>query len=410
MKTKAFWVILFAGILLRIFLAASTYHPDLRTFQYAGFVMGSGNVLNFYDYLFIEDSGKRIAQLVVFNYPPAIYFFHGIFNFMFSSVFGMDAVNSYLIDIEEGLGKFKFMFQLFLIKIPYIIFDSLIAIYITKLFDNNRQKLLAFSLWWFNPVNLFSTYMLSQFDVIPTFFVLLSLVFVKYKKLSLGALSLGIGIAFKIFPLFLLIPLILMEKSWLGRFKLVILGLVPYLLLILPYLPSFGFRSTALVASQTDKSFFAEIAISGGEKIILFPAFLIFLYLVFYFVQNKINFSLYKKYLLTLLIFYIFTHIHPQWFLWIVPLLIIELIETRFKHLLLVVIVLITYITSLFLYDPSLTVRIFAPLAPSLHELPNIWAILGVDINLIVARSILQSLFVAVAIYYIYTYFPSKNE
>ncbi|KKR71598.1 MAG: hypothetical protein UU16_C0058G0005 [Candidatus Woesebacteria bacterium GW2011_GWA2_40_7] len=49
--TKKIITVLVIGILIRFFLAFSTYHSDVQPFYFAGEVIAKGNVLNFYDYL-----------------------------------------------------------------------------------------------------------------------------------------------------------------------------------------------------------------------------------------------------------------------------------------------------------------------------------------------------------------------
>ncbi|MDP3758137.1 MAG: hypothetical protein Q8Q86_00300, partial [Candidatus Daviesbacteria bacterium] len=176
-----------------------------------------------------------------------------------------------------------------LLKIPYLIFDLLIGVILFKLFNSPRKSLLAFSIWMFNPVNLYATYMMGQFDIIPTLFIVLSIYFALKGKLEWAALALGGGIAFKLFPVFLVVPLVILGKSYPGRLKLLILAILPYLLSIIPYISSSSFRATALFANQSSKSLYAAIPVSGGESIILFPAFLLLFYFVVWSFQHKIE-------------------------------------------------------------------------------------------------------------------------
>lgn len=400
-------LILVLGIALRIFLALNTFHPDLRTFQYAGYVVGTGNILNLYDYLQSLPSGERIKDLVVFNYPPAIYLYHGVFNAIFSFIFG-SLENNFLIDIENYVGNVFFNIHLLLLKLPYLIFDILTAIFLAKLFDGRKEKILAFSIWVFNPINLYSTYMMGQFDLIPNFFVVLSLYFLKYKKLSLASLSLGAGIAFKIYPLFLLLPLAFLGKTFFEKVKLTVIGFIPYILTISPYLFSEGFRREALAISQTSKSFFAQIAISGAESIILFIVFLILFLLLFY--KSKIEEEfVWVRFFAVLILFFIFTHFHPQWFLWLSPFLIIDLVKNRFFNILALYLALVTYMVSIFLFDSSLTTRIFSPLFPNLYYAPTVWQILNISINDYFVKSLMHSIFTAVLVYYIYYYWEKMK-
>ena len=92
----------------------------------------------------------------------------------------------------------------------------------------------------FNPVAIYATYMMAQFDIIPTFFAVLALFLVNFnknlsdlKKLYLGAFLLGIGASFKIFPLLFVIPLALIGKSLKTRIITIAIGFVTYFITFL---------------------------------------------------------------------------------------------------------------------------------------------------------------------------------
>lgn len=398
---KRYLIILLVGIVIKIFLSFSTFHPDILAFQLGGSLISSGKMLDLYEH--------SLPNTAILNYPPAIYWYHGIFNFLFSLTFGSSIINDYLEVNETVLGEIYFNIHLLLLKIPYLILDVLAGVFLIRLFTTTKEKLVAFMLWNFNPINLYSTYMMGQFDIIPVFFTILFLVYVYQRRWALSALALGLGMAFKVYPLFLLIPLVLLKSQPLDRLKLFGLGIGVYILTILPYIFSSGFRSTALIANQTLKSLYASIAISGGASILLFPVLLIFFYLYLFYNKQDAN-NLWKICLMTLLVFFVFTHHHPQWILWLSPFLIIDLIKTQFKNLVLVMLVIMSFVGSLFFFDPSLTVNIFSPLIPSLYNLPSLWEIYKIQIDFHLCRSLMQSILIASALYYFYLYFPRKTD
>lgn len=367
-------IILALAAALRIFLSFSSFHPDILALSQSGQFVASGNILNLYDFS---------SQDLVLNYPPAIYWFFGLLNLIL-------------------LGNIP------LFKLSYLIFDILVGLLIYKMIDPKRQ-ILGLSLWLFNPISLYATYMIGQFDIIPTSFTVLSLFFILKGKLSLAALSLGGGIAFKLYPVFLIIPLIILGKGFWKRFQLLGLAVLPYLISILPYLSSVSFRANALFAGQSAKSFYATVPVSGGESIILFPAFLILFYLLIY--QKRFEgLSLWKIYAIPLLLFYIFTHFHPQWFIWITPFFILSLVYEKTKNHLPLLIIFVSWLGSLFFFDSSLTVRLFAPLFPILKSTPDIWTVLNINIDYNFSRSVLQTIFASSAAYIIYQYFPKERN
>ncbi|MCL5783736.1 MAG: glycosyltransferase 87 family protein [Patescibacteria group bacterium] len=412
MNKKILILLLIFGFLIRVVIAFTTFHPDINALNFAGYIISSGHPLTFYDYLFHLPPGDPLLKafaLNVFTYPPLAYLFQGFFHFLWVNVFGLSFINQFIIVNQNSFGNILLNFSMLLLKVPYLIFDALIAWLLIKFVDTKRDKFWVLLLWLFNPVNLYATYVMGQFDIILTFFIVLSLFLVLKDKLGLAALSLGLGIAFKISPIFLLIPLVLVGKNWATRFKLIILGLLPYLITVLPYLSSKGYRATALLANQSLKSLYAQIPVSGGESILLFPAALIFLYLIMFF-RPTLKVNLWINYFFILLVFFIFTHTHPQWFIWLTPFLIIDLVKSNFRHWPLTVLSLISFIVLLFFFDPSLTVGIFAPVWPNLATLPSLWGILGLHPDYNLMRSIFQTIFVGSAFYYIYHYFPKKAE
>lgn len=399
---KPLFLILIIGVLIRLLLSSITFHPDIAHFDLAGHVFGKGYFLNFYDY---SDS--------VFNYPPAVYFTVGIFNWMLTSWIDHSFHDNFLFHFPDTLGDLRLHLHLFLLKIPYLPFDIATALMLYKFFSAKREKFLAFTFWIFNPWVLYSTYMMGQFDVIPTFFVILALFVAtrdkdSIKKIFLAATLLGIGASFKVYPLLFLLPVASFLNSWPKRLLAVFGGILVYLITILPFIGSVGFRSQALVANQSLKSLYAQIPISGGESIILFLVFICFFYFIF---LNRIeNYEdLWKRIFIILLLFFIFTHYHPQWFLWLTPFLIIELIRSNFKHLFLMILITISFLGQVFLFEQSLSIGLFAPLNPKLYNGFSLWQLLNLNVDINFLRSLAQSLFVGVAGYFIYYYFPKKS-
>lgn len=368
------WIILIIGILIRVCLSFLTYHPDIQALTDSGQYVTSGHIFDLYN--FSSDS-------LVLNYPPLIYWYFGFFNLLTGG-------------------------SIPLLKLTYLIFDISLAFLLLKSFDQ-RKGILAFSLWMFNPVNLYATYMLGQFDIMPTFFTFLS-VFLAFKnKLYYAALALGCGIAFKLYPVFLIIPLIILGKNYWVKIKLAILSALPYIISVIPYITSSSFRSNALFANQSSKSLYATIPVSGGEAIMLFPAFLLLFYIYIYQKKIQLNF-LWRIYTIPLLLFFIFTHYHPQWLIWLTPFVIFDLCLNRFQNILPVCLILLSWFLALFFFDPSLTIGLFSPIIPDLKNAADIWTIFNIKADINYARSILQTVLVASAFYLIYCHLPKKEN
>lgn len=416
---KVITTILAIGIVLRIFLASTTYHSDTAPFDFAGKVIGSGNITNFYDYLWDlpEDHPYlKIYPRNLFNYPPLPYFFLGGASLLTTWMVDPVIHNDFILNFESTLGNVQLNLLLLLLKLPYFFFDIAIAYLLMSLFKEKKEKMWIFGLWIFNPVNLYATYMVGQFDIIPTFLAVLALVLVFKNKERIeiynmipSAILLGLGASFKIFPLLLIVPLAFVKKDWWGRIVILATAGITYLVTAFPFILSAGFRRTALLASQTTKSFYAQIPVSGGESIILFLAAVIFCYIAFLYAKNATD-SLWKSFFIMLLVFFIFTHYHPQWLLWVMPYFMIDLVVSKFKHWPLFLGVMVSFIALVTFFDPGLTVWLFAPINPSLYGEVGIWQQLGLNIDINMARSVFHTLFVGIAAYYIYYYFPKVKD
>lgn len=409
--------ILLAGILIRLILSAITFHPDVQHFDLAGYVLGKGNLLNFYDYsasLNKDDQLLKNYPVALFNYPPMAYFFIGTLDWLLTGWTDSGFHNNFLFNFQKTLGDSRLYLHLILLKIPYLPFDLLIAYLFYNLFPTKREKILAFTLWIFNPWVLYSTYMVGQFDVIPTAFVVLAL-YVLNKKMDLNrrvflaALFLGIGASFKIYPLLFLLPLAFILPNWLKRIQAILLGSAAYIVTVLPFISSSGYRSTALAANQMFKSLYAQIPISGGEGIILFVALIGFFYLIYLYRVGSAE-NLWQRFFIIILLFFVFTHYHPQWLLWLTPFLIIELLNNNFRHLVLVAVIAVAFLGSVSLFEQSLSIGLFVPLSPALWDGPNFWKLLNNNFDLNFLKSLFQSIFVCAAGYLIYQYFPKENN
>lgn len=407
LKNKFIQLIILIAFVLRIFLSFSTYHVDLAALDYGGLLIKSGNFVNLYDHIATLPEGDPIRLVYpasLFIYPPLPYYYFGLVN-VINALFVEDGLNyDFIVNIRSVLGNIQTNFLLLSLKLPYFIFDLAIAFILASLFKEEKQKRAAFIIWLFNPVSIYATYMMGQFDIIPTFLTVLAVYYATKSKFILSAILLGIGASFKVFPLLLILPLaFVVHKDFFQRLKLVFVGIATYLLTTYPYVFSQGFRSSAMIADHSTKSFFAQVPVSGGQSIILFLALVIFFYIVFYYKSSKIE-DLWKRFFVMLLLFFVFTHYHPQWFVWITPFFIIDLIYSKFKHWPLVVASLFSFFGFLTFFDPSLTIGLFSAINPNLYNSLGLWQLIGLNLDINYARSLLHTLFVGVAIYYIYLY------
>lgn len=401
-------LIIIVAVLLRVAISAVTFHPDIQALDMGNFVVSQGNLVNLYDFLYSLPKDHFILQhypVYLFNYPPAIYFFFGFFGLIFNNLISNQTYQDFLFNFPSTIGNPGLYVHLIFLKFPYILFDLSIAVLLKKLLEGKPSQKLIFYFWLFNPVNLYSTYMMGQFDIIPVFFVVLSLFMVRaenppFKSGLLSAVYLGLGASFKIFPYLFVVPLMSVFTRWRDRLVIFATALAAYAATTLPFIGSRGYRTTALVASQTLKSFYAQIPVSGGESLLVFVVALVFLFALFLNQLKKLH--VWQKYFFTIILFFVFTHTHPQWFLWITPFLILELVYRKGENFSLILVLFLGFLGQIFFFDPTLSIGLFSPLNRQLVNTPGIWQMLNINIDYNFARSLIQSVSAGIMLFLIF--------
>jgi len=412
MKLQFKFVIpLFVALAIRLFLMAFTYHPDLAGQSLSAYFWGFKNVTNVYEHLLALPSNHPLVANFgvndIFIYPPLTYFTLGTFQ----KLFAFTGLQTFLETVMSGVNIYKIQnlsFYLLIIKLPYIFFDFGIAFLLYKYFVKPKTKYLAFLLWLFNPVTLYATFCMGVFDVIPVFFTVLSVYFLKKNKLYLSALYMGVGIAFKMYPIFLLPFIILKPTNWFTRLKLGIVSFLPVILTNLPFIFSSAYRYMVF-SPKSQKMFYMEWMLSGAEGI--FP-FLLILSLLYLFAQNKKYLpKFYTSYFTAIfLLLFSVTHFHPQWFIWITPFLIIELLNYRLNEAWIYAGMLAIYIFIIFTFENSLSIGLFAPLNNSLSSFVGTQTLLTKATDINVLKSYFRSVFAAISGYLIITHLQKRVQ
>ena len=229
---------------------------------------------------------------------------------------------------------------------------------------------MAAIVWAFNPVVLYATFSWGAIDIIPTFFLLASIVLIKFNKRWFGIPLIGIGAAFKLFPVIFLLPIVLVAfKTFKHRVMAFLLGVLPFILIIAPFLTNPGFQSNVL---QSDRGLMIYAAY-------LYIGFLKFIYFFFIFYTVAAFWLMYTKsvqpaklwkYILAIFLFFYGTvAFTPQWFVWGIPFFIIHLVNqprmrTFFTW------VFIGYLLTILAFDAPLSIGLFSPVEPSLWVMP----------------------------------------
>ncbi len=297
------------------FIAPFFFHPDIKIIYYLSQFFSHG-VFNIYQYI---AANPDKALLGPFVYPPLSYFviglIHPVVNFLagpgFTPWLGMGN------DAVDVAGIFRY---LFLIKTPLILALLATGWALSKV--STRRNLLW--IWFFNPVTIYVVGFMGQIDILPVMLTVFALLLAKPKPF-LAAVLLGLGGALKTYPLLFLPFLALLSTTNFKRSALIFLaGLVPYLLIIAPFLTTPAFYSDTLTSGLTQRVLQLTLPLGFMKNLYLVPVILTILALAAGSLHRGQIHRLSNYWLAASLLPIVLSHFHPQWLLWSIPFIILR--------------------------------------------------------------------------------------
>ncbi len=355
--------IVIGALLLRLLIMPFFFHPDIKDIHLRTSFLSQG-VLNIYDHLKQHPITKINAP--DFVYPPATYFTLGSYQILVSPFLG-DAFPKWLFDFSGLSASNLFIFRyLLILKLPYLIFDFLVGFLLFKIARREDQTKTLF-LWFFNPLTLYGIYAIGQFDIIPTFLSIFSLYLWHKKAFSYSGLALGLGIAFKSFPIIFIPFFLLSKESSLNKLKYLFSILFVYMITMLPFITSPGFQHDVLFSDFGKRVLEAQINL-GPLSISIF----ILLYATLLLIQLKNRAKpLWIFMLSALLITFSVARFHPHWIVWLTPFLVIAIVSARI-NLWLIALLCLTYFSIFIFYgDRFLTTGLLSPISTIYLEIPS---------------------------------------
>jgi hypothetical protein len=293
---------------------------------------------------------------IVFNYQPLAYLLPSLVYLPFSSIVrqtGELFMNRDWVSHQSS----QFIPLLTMYKLPMILADLAILFLLPKFFTKEKHKRTAQLLWAFNPLAIYVSSMMGQVDIIIAFLILISLFFARKNKLIMASIFVALSALIKPIGL-ILIPIYAItqfhqNKSLIKSIIVAASGIIVYALGILPYIFSASYRYFALFAEQINKSTYASISIASGHDIPFFFIFYVLVVLMYW--SKKINLK--TALTATLLSSLAFTHFHPQWLVWLMPLLIV--IAVNRDDYLFYIAGIICWLGILFSFDATLHFQLF---------------------------------------------------
>lgn len=377
-------LILFA-VVIRLILMPISAHSDLFVINMFPSLLWRQNVVDILSY-----SKEHVNRVGFSYYPPLTYFTFGIFQFFyqpFSNTFfpWIDQLRTLYIGSFDGqapdyikqVSNPMIFRDIFLVKTPYLIFDMGCILILSKFIKRKIVNKKTIILWLFNPVLLYGAYTFGQFDIIPTFFILLGFLLIS-KNPSLGILSIGIAGAFKNYAFIFIIPLVIIYgNSLASKARLAIIAFIPTTIFIIPTLLNnpheavFAVFNRILLQSKRPLEGWAlysqilrYLALASSYFFVILLAFLNIS-------KNKWRFSIGLCYISILLLLTIAPRTSFHYLFWAFPLTILWF--RRIKTAALILIVQTISFASYKVLAPQLQAGLFAPINPDyFYSLPTV--------------------------------------
>jgi hypothetical protein len=237
-----------------------------------------------------------------------------------------------------------------LLRTPAIAFDCATAITLFFIARHIRASesdaRLTALLWFLNPYGTYAIEILGVPDVAATFFTVLAVLLLLARRTSLSGLAFGTGIALKLYPIFILpqilLYLALIQTRRLSRMLILLLslsGLVIYFMWALQQ-GLLMLRVTLIAYTPVTTPIGAIVNFVPSYRISVTAFSLVVLYLFAWtYVKNR-HVMLAELILPPLMIYYTFAEPYPQYAVWALPFLTLNILFVKKRNAILLAIML----------------------------------------------------------------------
>ncbi|MDJ0271458.1 MAG: hypothetical protein QXN23_00530 [Candidatus Caldarchaeum sp.] len=236
-------------------------------------------------------------------------------------------------------------FQVFVIKLPIILSDLAVAVLISRLaaeLGGLRYAGLASLLWLFNPLVIAISAVWGMFDSIAVALTLLGVLLAYRRKYAASAFVLGVGGAVKLYPLFLMLPLLVYMKpislkKFLSTIIACVSGLIipaaPYITNPVPLVEKL-FYHFGNIGSFTYWTALSLISPPAAIPALSYGFFAAILYIIYRRTLRNDSPSLFDLSQLTLVAFLATSaKVNVQYVLWVLPFLTISSLRSASREL-----------------------------------------------------------------------------
>ena len=209
-------------------------------------------------------------------------------------------------------------------KVALLVFDLGLFVIAYLLEGKSGNKSIYF--YWLSPIALVAISILGLNDVIPVFFLMLAVLFLRKNSPILSGLALGVAISIKI-SMVLAVPVFAIMflhnravRAFVSKFALALFfsGAVAFIPLF-TFAP--GWFESLSINKEAGKLWIPSLQLGSSSSLLLVPlAYFLVLYTVWR--VRRLNFELFEASLgLVFLVIVLTVHSSPGWYLWVLPLL-----------------------------------------------------------------------------------------
>lgn len=404
------WV--FIGLLVRILIMPFTMDADIMWINYIPHQLSGAGVWD--PYTFARDNfAGRILESRNPYYPPLLFYMSAFFQVILQKFTpGMSAwFQQYASWLRLGggyglghvicfSGSGDIFRNLFFLKLPLLLFDFAIGFMLLRLASDSKKAGFVFKLWMLNPVVLHSAYASGQIDIYATFFVVLALKFTMDKRPYLAVSSLAFGTLIKSYPLILVPVAVMYLAKSIRQFILLIaaFGLVMAAFYLPTFILSDGYALVSLFPGGTIGTSSTNIALLL-MKALFFTGILILLLHIYRQKRNGLTrLTLENYFFLVLLLFFAFQPIGVRFYIWLTPLLFLQMARDRKLW----IIALLQFIVLVELRMPfkALWMGLWAPLNPEFfYSLPAPDFFIASFTDVLFIHRLMYRIFIIVTLY-----------
>lgn len=229
--------------------------------------------------------------------------------------------------------------NLFLYKVPYLLFDIGCLFLLKALIGKSKQALYSIAFYFLNPILIFAVYIYGRYETFPLLFVLAALVVFKQKKFLLSAFLFGLSVMTRQ-SFLMLVPIYVMlgGRTLIEKAQMGILSVLPF---------AFGtwYKSNLLdttkelewLSTGYHSDFLFNTGIELRSQLFIYPFFLLYGLLAFWALrvwadQRTIHYKVMAGFFtLVFLLYYAAAYVRPPYYAWVIPFLAITLLHKNIR-------------------------------------------------------------------------------